>query len=37
MVPYVVSTVIVIHILLPVLHACVLLECEGTRVMAMLV
>ena len=39
MIPYVVSVVVavtVMHILLFVLHVCVLRECEGARVMAML-
>ena len=39
-VPYVVSAVVavtVMHVLLFVLHVCVLRECEGERVMAMLV
>ena len=40
MVPYVVSAVVavtVMHVLLFVLHACVLRACEGARVTAMLV
>ena len=40
MVPYVVSAVVavtVMHVLLFVLHVCVLRECEGARVTAMLV
>ena len=40
MIPYVVSVdvaVTVMHVLLFVLHVCVLRECEGVRVMAMLV
>ena len=40
MVPYVVSAVVavtVMHVLLFVLHVCMLGECEGARVTAMLV
>ena len=40
MVPYVVSAVVavtVMHVLLFVVYVCVLRECEGARVMAMLV
>ena len=39
MVPYVdaVVAVTVMHVLLFVLHACMLRECEGARVIAMLV
>ena len=40
MVPYVVSAVVavtVMHVLLFVLHVCVLQECEGARVAVMLV
>ena len=40
MVPYVVSAVVAVtamHVLLFVLHVCVLRECEGARVTVMLV
>ena len=37
MVPYVVGAVTVMHVLLFVLHVCVLRECDGERVTAMLV
>ena len=40
MVPYLVSAVVVVivmHVLLFVLHVCMLRECEGARVTAMLV
>ena len=37
MVPYVVSAVTVMHVLLFVLDVCVLRECEGARLTAMLV
>ena len=37
MVPYVVGAVTVMHVLLFVLHVCMLRECEGARMTAMLV